>query len=214
MVRAVRLLVELEGKLRKLCSLSSTSDGSIHVFPYSPNNRYFCGSRGLEARELQMTFPFDVDPQVEEVPKVSFHRSGLIHVKRGADEYLAGPVRVPGFDDYRGEHIATVGVDHFGSLPEFEGRPRSTGSRIDHVLRIRPGVWAGRVPVYLNGIEPKFPKADINIRWHVQGETERYVGLAVLANDPLSESGSYVIAGWPPEQQPDQAATILFVRGV
>ena len=161
-----------------------------------------------------MTFPFDVDPPVEEVPKISIHRTGQIHVKRGADEYLAGPVHVPSFDDYRGEHIATVGVDHFGSLPGFTGEPKSKGSRIDHVLSIRAGVKAGRVPIYLNGTAPEFPDADINVRWDVQGEKVRYVGLAALANDPLSESGSYVIAGWSPGQELEQAATILFVRGV
>ena len=82
-VKSVRLLVEHEGTLRKLCTLGSTLDGSIYVLPYSPSGSYFYGAMGVEAHELSATAPFRTEPPVADVPRLAIHSSGRLHVMIG-----------------------------------------------------------------------------------------------------------------------------------
>ena len=210
MPESVRIVLEYHGASRKLFRVTAGHDGSLYIFPYGPAGRYYCGEQASDEHEDEITFPFDGDPPVERIPKISIHPSGQVHVK--APDYVAGPVHIPRFQDLRGHHVATVSADALGSLAEFTGTPRDDDTHLDHIRRVREGVDSARVAVYVNGRERDFPDA-VRLIWPIETPSGRVeVGLAFLAQEPLGERGVSVIAGWNPLAQPNDEDRLLFVR--
>ena len=208
-VRRFRLLLKHDGQVRRLAGFSAGPDGSLYIFPQSPTGRYFCGNESMGEGVVSHTFRFDSAPPIEEVPKLSLHPSGQVHLKKGA-EYLTDPLRIPRFRDLRGEHVASVGASRFDILPTFQGKARISGSRRDEVIPVRKGVNAGRFAVYLNGAEASFA-GKISVLWPLRGGA--FVGVGGWADDDLGEDATFAIGGWDPTQRPWDHQEFLFVRG-
>ena len=217
-IRELRLLVEHEGDLKRLCKLAFTkSDASIYVIPYAAGGRYFYGDQTLEEREVEKTFDFTEQLSTSErIPKLSIQR-GRVHVE--ADSARAGPLWGPSLPHLRGEHVATVTADSFAGLTRHEQTPRLSGAERDFVLLADRSVESGRVAIYVNGKEPRFVRScELFLtlaRPTLTGPL--YVGLGTIGQLPLGgsdSSGITVIGGWNPRQViTDVADSFLFVRG-
>ena len=217
-IRAVRILVECEQSLRSVCKIFFTAnDASVYLVPYAAHGRYFYGGRSLGEQQVEDTFDFTTQLSSGDVPTLSIHQSGQVHVKVGA--VRAGPLHIPQLTKLRGEHVATVCLDVFDGLPEHLGALEAEGSELDHVIPVETGVESGRLAMYVNGIEASFrcPQCRLMIRL-VRSSLPQpvYIGLAPKAQLPLGSGprrGVTVIAGWDPTLPTGAPQDYLYLRG-
>lgn len=216
--RELRLLVDLGNDLRKIAKVAfSKSDASLYLFPYAPNGKYFFGGRHMEEVEFEDKIRFADDLYSENVPKLSIHETGEVHIKaKGAK---AGPVSISPLAKWRGQHIATIGADNFQGLSPFTGSPSSRGPEIDHVIPVDEIVENGRFVFYLAGDRPAFEEP--NCRLFVTLKRPNlpnpiYLGIQPKGQPPLSGpalSGVTAIAGWDAYPQEGQGVSYLYIRG-
>jgi hypothetical protein len=140
----MRVLIEHQGRLRRLCKFVFTSrDASIYLVPYAPSGRYLFG--GLEFPERETTARFDTTGQLSSdapsLPHLSLHERGQVHTHAGAEK--AAPLVVPPLTDWRGLHAATITANRFSGLALFDGARRVNGARPDSSSRQREGWIAG-----------------------------------------------------------------------
>ena len=217
-VRELRILVEHRQKLYRLCKLAfAKSDSSIYIFPYAREGKFFYGSRSMPERQFKDTFPFKEQLTSDEVPKISIHESGQVHVISSG--VRAGPLQIPPLSSLRGQHIASVVADQFSVLAEFTGKPRPTGSRIDHVIPAEDTTESGRLAFYLAGDRPAFEAPNCRLVFTLRRITLRepiYLGIKPIAQDPMGAPkgiGVTAIAGWDLTGEYQEGADYLFVRG-
>ena len=218
-ISEIRLLIEHEGQLRRLCKLAfSKSDASIYVFPYARTGSFFFGSRSMPERHFKDSFPFKQQLSSDQVPKISIHESGQVHVT--SKGIRAGPLQIPPLSSLRGEHIATVSADEFSVLAEFRGSPKLRGRRIDHVISVSENVKSGRIAVYVAGDRAAFQAPNCPLVVTVKRPTLAnpiYVGLKPISQNPIGHpagEGVIAIAGWDPTGQFQEGADYLFIRGI
>jgi hypothetical protein len=217
LIREVRLLVRHRGDLRRLCKFRfGQADGSLYVFPYAPNGRYFFGSRTLSERQSEDTFNFKEHLFSENVPHLSIHESGQVHAYIG--EHRAGPLSIPHLSDLRGEHIGTISVDRFDGLGRIDGEPRQSTAEPDLVIQVQDEVESGRLALFANGARSEFGlKCMITFGLSRPSLPQPlYLGLAPITQDPLGapqRSGIVIIAGWNPTQPTGSELDYLFIRG-
>jgi hypothetical protein len=156
-IRELRVLVQHKGTMLRLCKLMFTSgDASIYLVPYASAGHYFLGGHEFAEQERQATFDFtkQLSSKLKQLPKLSLHETGQVHVQVGRDR--AGPLRIPPLSELRGQHVASISADGFEALARFEGTPRSSGAEQDFVFVVEPGLDSGRIALYVNGEEPSF----------------------------------------------------------
>lgn len=217
-LREVRILVNYEGSLRSFCKLAFVQrDASLYLFPYAAHGKYFYGRRSMAEHQVEDTFDYTEQDSADQIPKLSIHESGRVHVRVGAQ--TAGPVHIPPLADLRGEHVATVTVDAFDGLPLFRGVLCESGECIDYMIHVASGVRSGRLVFYVNGRKPVFGyrcRLAFMLR-RASLQSPLYVGIAALSQVPLGGSqgtpGVTVIAGFDPTKQLDSEADYLYIRG-
>jgi hypothetical protein len=93
-IRELRVLVQHKGTMLRLCKLMFTSgDASIYLVPYASAGHYFLGGHEFAEQERQATFDFtkQLSSKLKQLPKLSLHETGQVHVQVGRDR--AGPLR-------------------------------------------------------------------------------------------------------------------------
>src|SRR5436189_74019 len=68
-------------------------------------------------------------------------------------------LETPPLTTLTGQHVATVIGDHLDGLMQGPEQPRTSGTRPDMVLAFDPTSENGRVVIFVNGHEPRFPPA-------------------------------------------------------
>ena len=79
----------------------------------------FYGGRHMDEVEFEDKVKFTDDLFSDQTPKLSIHESGQVHIK--VKDSIAGPVLISPLSEWKGQHIASVSIDHFSSLSEFRG---------------------------------------------------------------------------------------------
>ncbi|MGH2634980.1 MAG: hypothetical protein ACRDHU_02365 [Actinomycetota bacterium] len=213
-VRALRVLVELDGQLLRLCKVGfSASDASLYLHAFGPSGRYFFGRHVLPAGAMQSTIRVDDQERSSLPPKLSIHETGRVHVRSEGQE--AGPMLGTPLGELGGHHIATMTCSRFAGLAPYPRAPRTSGSERDLAIPAR-GAESGRLRVYANATEPSF-----EVGCPVVGTLRRptllrpfYVGFSPVAQAPLGEEATVtVIAGWDPLDLPplSEPAEHLFI---
>jgi hypothetical protein len=217
-IRQVRLLLEeRDGLLRKAAKLSFGGDGSLYLIPYAPTGKFFYGVRSMEEGQNTDTFNFREQIEAETNPKLSIHESGDVHIY-AMGKPKAGPIAIPPLATLRGEHVATVRWDTTGSVPEFTGKVRETGSEIDRAFGIPPDVKSGALTFYVNAAEPTFRTGGIHLAFQAElaSGSPVFFGVLAAAKDPIGDgetNGISVLAGFSPTKSTDEADRFLFLRG-
>lgn len=218
-LRELRLLVDLGNDIRKIAKTAfSKADASLYIFPYAPSGQYFYGGRHMDEVEFEDKVRFTEDVFSDHVPKLSIHETGQVHIK--AKESIAGPVSISPLSDWKGQHIASVSIDQFSSLPEFRDSVSDEGAEIDHVIPVDELVKSGRLAFYLAGDRAAFEEPNCRIVITVERPTIEnpiYIGIQPKAQDLLSEldfGGITVLAGWDILPEPNEGENYLYIRGV
>jgi hypothetical protein len=220
-LRELRLLIRHRQTLRRLCKVMfSKTDASIYLVPYAPNGTYYFGVVGLSEQKASESFDFtkQLTSDIDQLPKLSLHQSGQIHVQVGRDR--AGPVKIRPLAELRGEHVASIQPDSLASLSVFDGKPRLEGSERDVTFEVPDPIENARFLAFVNGREETFG-ADCHIRFRLMRpglERPLHVGIHAILQDRLGDvetkPGVIVIAGWDPDRVLRGKATdILFIRG-
>ncbi len=193
----------------------SQQDASIYIFPYGPTGRYFYGQQKMNENVVSHSFSFREQFDSEEIPKLSIHESGQIHIHYNGTQ-IAGPINTLPLDGWRGQHLATITADSFASLADYSRALRNTGAEIDTVTPCQVGVESGRMTIYCNGEREEFAH-----RCGVVFRLERptlgrplYVGMAPIAQDRIGDEGVTVICGWNPLRERMGEQDFLFVRAI
>jgi hypothetical protein len=220
-VREVDILVQFAGAVRRIAKFAfSNSDASLYVMLIGPHRQFRCGfghfGRGVETIQVELNEPSTGDGQG--IPKVSLHQSGQVHVLCGT--YRSRPCQVPAIVGFRGVHVATVLAEQLQDLSPFTGRISTSGPRRSIVLDgVPPGVTGLRLPVYVNGLEPRFgDPCEIVFGLHRPGlDQPLNVGLTVRRSsvrDANGAAGGVVMAvGWDPSSPKLASPTdIMLVR--
>ena len=218
-LRELRLLVDLGNDVRKIAKIAfSNSDASLYMFPYAPNGKYYYGGRHMDEVEFEDKVRFTDDIFSDQVPKLSIHETGQVHIK--AKDSIAGPVLISHLSEWRGQHIASVSIDHFSSLSEFRGSISSEGSEIDHVIPVDEIVKSGRLVFYLAGDRAAFKEPNCRLVLTIARPTIEnpiYIGIQPKAQDSLSDldlGGITVLAGWNVAPETSEGVNYLYIRGI
>ena len=187
---------------------------------YASAGHYFLGGHEFAEQERQMTFDFtkQLSSKLKQLPKLSLHETGQVHVQVGRDR--AGPLRIPPLSELRGQHVASISADKFETLAPFEGTPRSSGAEQDFVFVVEAGLDSGRIALYVNGEEPSFAD-DCPVRITLTRPTlasPLHLGLRPWGQLPLGEiadkGGVTVTSGWNPlTALGESSMQFLYIRG-
>ena len=217
-LRELRILVDYNGSLRKLCKLTFTkNDASIYLFPYSTNKRFFCGSSKIEEKVISDTVNYGFSTPTNIEPKLSIHQLGQIHIKTQYNDII-GPLKIPELATLRGEHVATVCATNFDVLPLHNKKLIDTDSEKDHVIPVDNEVHGGRLAFYVNGEKPIFAEAQCRLSISFKRQSlnkEMYLGIKPKAQDQLPlqiKTGVTVICGWNPLLALNTAQDYLYIR--
>jgi len=218
-IRELRLLVDLGNDIRKIAKIAfSNSDASLYFFPYAPNGRYYYGGRHMDEVEFEDKVTFTEDLFSDQTPKLSIHESGQVHIK--AKGCIAGPMLISPLSDWRGQHIASVSIDHFSSLSEFRGSISDKGLEIDHVIPVDEIVKSGRLVFFLAGDRAAFEEPKCRLVVRIARPTIKnpiYIGIQPKAQETLSDidlGGITVLAGWDVATEPSEGVNYLYIRGI
>lgn len=114
-VTEARLCVSYRAEVLRVCKLAvSKTDSSLYLFPYGPAGEYYFGRLSIPAGKQSATIPFDQQETSANIPKISIHESGQVHIKAG--DAVTGPMFASPLSDLCGEHIATVTCVRFSDL--------------------------------------------------------------------------------------------------
>lgn len=208
--RVVQILLDFGGALRQFVRFSvRDKDASLYIIPASVNNIFQGGiySLGNGFGPFQTKIDFaDAQSSVDEIPHVSIHQSGLVRAySQGAffgELQSTPPVFVVN------DHIATIGVKSFKSLPTYEKEVNLDRKqlRYDEIFKVRPEDEGARFPIFVNGIFPQFMQ---ECMVHIQMRRPGLVwplSYCVAARKPpaatesveqtFDHEGVVVIAGW------------------
>jgi hypothetical protein len=126
---------------------------------------------------------------------------------------------IPPLADWRGEHVATVTLDHFENLASYAKTAKATGAERDFVLTIEEPLESGRIALYLNGAESKF-RDECLAYFTLSRPTltdPLFLGLRPWGQAPLGDVGERggvtVIAGWEPITDLDSPVPFIYIRG-
>jgi len=218
-LRELRILVDYNGGIRKLCKLTFTSsDASIYIFPYSSNRRFYCGSSTIEEKAISDTVNYGFNTPANFEPKLSIHQLGKIHIKNQYND-LIGPLKIPELATLRGEHVATVCADNFDGLKIHDKQLIDKDSEKDHVIPVEKGVHSGRLAFYINGEKPTFDGEKCRLIVGFKRESLNkvmYLGIKIIPQDNLgleTKPGVTIISGWNPVLARDAVQDYLYIRG-
>lgn len=171
----------------------------------------------MKENQFKQTFTFTEDYEAQNIPKLSIHQSGQVHVYY-KNSKKAGPIFSLPLKKWRGQHLATVVTDSFKTLTNYKKKIKKNPPNIDHVIPCEGKVENGRIIVYCNGKEPSFDyKCNIVVKVkRKQLKRPIYFGFTFMSQESLNEGenegGVTVISGWNPKNEPNGAQDYLYIR--
>ena len=218
-ISEVRFLVEHQGKFLRLFKLAfSRRDASIYLFPYAPTGKYYFGGRSMPDANFKDTFDYTSNHFAKNVPKLSIHESGQVHIV--ANEVRTEPLQIPPLDELSRQHIASVSVDRFHSLAEYQKKPNFSGSTVDRIIKTENEVNSGKIAIYVSSGKKVFETPVCNSYISLKRpslDKMLYICLRAKSQDPLGDKdskGITVIAGWDPTGIYQEGRDYYFIRGV
>jgi hypothetical protein len=214
-----RILLSHNNDLYSLCKIGfQLSDASVYLFPYTINRKYYFGGRTMKDTIVSDRFTFTEGNRSENIPKLSLHESGQVHIK--SNVVLAGPIFIPPLSNWKGQHLASIFPDSIQSLPKYTTPLKKSGPTIDQVINLPDSLQNIRLALYLSGEKPEFsvPHCQAMIML-VRKTLERplFIGLNFLAHDQFSNGefkGVTIIAGWNPNNIRTGTMDYLYIRGL
>ena len=218
-LRSLRILFNENSNIRRVFKMLFTgNDASFYIIPYSNTGKYYAGGRNLVEKEYKDTFNFTEDFNFDNVPKISIHQTGQIHID--AQNKRIGPLQIGPLSKLRGEHIATITLDELKAIPLNTKTLKLNSSNQDLVFNIPNRIQNCRVAIYVNGLKSNFPGENMSLIVPIEKSTlsnTLYLGFKVIAQKKLNtneESGINVICGWNPKLDKDAEQDYLYVRGI
>ncbi len=209
-----RMIVEYQGRNKGFFKIAfSQQDASLYIFPYGPIGRYFYGQQRMNENAINHSFSFREQFDSEEIPKLSIHESGRIHIHYNGSQ-IAGPIYTLPLDRWRGQHLTTITADSFATLADYQRVLRDTGAEIDTVTPCGAGVVSGRMAIYCNGEREEFA-SNCRVVFRLERVTlgrPLYLGISPIAQDPIGTGGVTVICGWNPVRERMAEQDFLFIR--
>ena len=172
----------------------------------------------MPEKKFEEKIHFLEDLSSPDIPKISIHESGQVHLVAGQDQI--GPLQIPHLSDLRGQHIATIVVDDFSNLSKLTTLPKLHGKDIDHIIPIPEEVKGGRLVFYIAGDKPAFEAQDFPMVVSMARKTlsnPLYIGIKTISQGLMGEPearGIMVIAGWDPTGTYQQGADFIYIRGL
>jgi len=216
-LRKARFLAEHRGLLKRVLTLNiDQNDASLYFFIYGNKALYHYGTRTLKSGEINNTFNFKDQNFSKEPPKLSIHQSGQVHVY-DREKAIAGPLNTIPLPDWRGQHIATVTVDHLDFLPCYSKKPSLQPPVIDLVIPVDDTFESGRLILYCNAENQvfHFPCFATITMQRSNLQNPMHFGIAFVQQQPLGDpenTGVTVISGWNPTADIHQEQDFLFLR--
>jgi hypothetical protein len=209
---------ERNGTLRVVAQAIFGGDGSLYLVPYAAGGDYWYGQQTLPAGQTEFEVRFREQIAAAARPKLSLHWSGDVHIY-ASDSPKAGPIEVIPLSETRGEHVASVQVDHVKLLQVYGRTPRVGVETTDVAFGVPPDIEAGRILVYANGRENRFQVSHVHVARSVSRPDGKTVwfGFTAAANEALgdgSEGGVTVLAGFDARKGENEDQDFLFLRGV
>jgi len=216
-LRELRVLFEHNGKvLRATKFVFTRKDANIYIFIYGSQGDYYYGSSALPENEKKHTFNYKTQFNSPEIPKISIHEGGQVHIKDNKTN-LAGPLQTLPLPDFRGQHLASVSIDNFDGLPEHLDPPKSTGPERDLILDTENQGQSARIVLYANAKSAAFPVRCLFTftlrRQHLPNPV--FIGVSLHGQSAMSFSGrqgAVAIAGWDPQKTDSEHQEFLFLR--
>ena len=216
--KRIRFVASQSGVERALCSIVFGSDASIYLIPHGTTGRYWFGDNKLEFGNASLSFDFTKQCVSPDVPKISIHPSGQVHVKSTGNALISSKVlHIPALRQFRGEHIASLAVDKIAGLPICT--QKFVDKRHERVLRVEfdSQILSTRLCFYANASEPLFAHSGcIAIQVGAQGKRGLYFGTVAKSQELLGESerrgGSTVICGWNPMKESTAEQDFFYLR--
>jgi hypothetical protein len=209
----IRVLVQHRAGVRHAFDLTfMDGDASVYVALPEPFSKYHYGKASFPPGEQTATFSVLGQLESSDMPHLSLHQSGQVHV-RTTKGPKAGPLFIPPLAELQGGHVATVTAAHFEAFPTFQ---RERGAD-DQVIDVEHGVDSGRFAVYINGRSPSFACPPERTAFTVavanpKVATPVYVAVAPWSQAALgSEAGVFVVAGFQPDGRGDD---LLYLRAL
>lgn len=158
----IRILIQANGELKQLARLIvRDADASLYIIPYSLTRRYYGDvySLGNKIKGFETTVDYSTGETSFDsgIPHISIHQSGIVHAYLTGGTNFGEVTAVP-LQELQDEHIATISIDSFESLPVFKGTPKEDPSlsQFDQVFQASPTSESARFPIYVNGVSSQF----------------------------------------------------------
>jgi len=219
-IREFRILLNFEESIRKICKIAiSHKDISIFLIPYGKSGIYYYGEGLISQGNTETTFHYDTQFKTSDIPKLSIHQSGQIHIYYQNPKEKAGPLFTIPLMKFRGEHLATVTVDNFYVLPTTDTIKNKSGIH-NCICELTNKDLSFRIIIYLNGYEPRFIY-NCNLIYPIKLKDNNksnysYLGMAIVPQPQLnfskSKGGVTVISGWNPRTPHNKPLPFLYLR--
>lgn len=216
-VEKFRILLNFENSIRKICKIVvSKKDISLYLIPYGKSGIYYYGEGLIKEGKQETTFNYTTKFKSSDIPKLSIHQSGQVHIYSKSTP-KAGPLMTLPLFKFQGEHLATITVDNFYNLPIYNEEIKAKERERDIVLQSEKGVESGRIIVYLNSVNNKFwEKCWITLRVKRENNlTPLFFCFHLKAQKPLVKKGKggvIVIGGWNPRTNPHKPFPFLYIK--
>ncbi|TKJ38451.1 hypothetical protein CEE37_13110 [candidate division LCP-89 bacterium B3_LCP] len=223
--RTIRIYFFRNGssELLKVATLNfKKNDSSLYIIPYARNNSYRIGQKSFAQHDIEATLKFNENETSENIPHLSIHNSGQVHVRIPQLNQIIGPCKIPSFSRLNGEHVASITCDSFDALQiEEENKKHKNSQRI--AIKIGDNEESRRVLICINGNEERFVVEDCYSYFHVKHKPEGlknpvWVGIFSIPQDRLNapdvEPGVTIISGWDPTDRSVKQEDFLYIRGL
>ena len=215
----VVLLPKGDGPRRIATVRFDRADASIYVFPLSRGSTYYYGSSEMAERQAKASFDFSGQQVAFEMPHLSIHESGHVHItvnrhRRGS------PLEITPLFEHPVGHLATVRADTIEDLPLLAEPVRSGGALLDWQVGVSPDCLSCKLVLRLRQAGEVPPQGSASVPLLSRRITRPvFLCLEVREDVPIgldrSNRGVTVIAGWNPTAQLPaslEAVPFLYLR--
>ena len=216
----IHLLMMHGGSVRRAVRFH-LGKGDLYIIPDLPAKTARCGEGELKEGEDRANPPLPKEGEEGRGLHLSLHRDGRVHVK-SATNYMAGPLQSLPLGELRGQHIASIVIPAFESLPRLERDiNRDRGKEEDYVFPVPDGCESARITVHVSKEAGVLTRSGgfTSLTFTGEDNSELHLGLRMIGKkerlgpDP---SGLILIGGWRPDEyqgeDPRRAQRFLFVK--
>jgi hypothetical protein len=203
-IRELQVVLLREGDSpRRIATIRlGKSDASVYIFPHSPTGTYYYGSSQMAERQAKITFSFSDQEIAFEMPHVSIHESGRVHIT--VNRHRRGvPLSITPLVEGPTGHLATVRADTIADLPTHDADLRMDGQRRDWPVVVPSGIESCRVVLRLRkGSESVRQGTALVSLLSPRLAAPLFLCLEVHEDEPIGldggQRGVTVVAGWNP----------------